>query len=142
MGDEEQPGPVGEASTRRLAAQSLIVERRGDRLVLELDMGEALGLDGGVELLLCRPIGRLVVVDGRTKRSGDYIEQIGYYDPRETTEENLRLDVERANHWLATGAQPTDTALRLLQKFEGVELPAKLQAKRRSPYVKRQEAQA
>ena len=85
---------------------------------------------------------RLVVVDGRTKRSGDYIEQIGYYDPQEQTAESLKVDVERANHWLATGAQPTDTALRLLQKFEGVELPAKLQAKRRSPYVKRQEAQA
>ena len=84
---------------------------------------------------------RLVVVDGRTKRSGDYIEQIGYYDPRETTEENLRLDVERANHWLATGAQPTDTALRLMES-KGVELPAHLQAKRRANYVKRQEAQA
>jgi small subunit ribosomal protein S16 len=85
---------------------------------------------------------RLVVVDGRTKRSGDYIEQIGYYDPRNPTEESLRIDVERANHWLATGAQPTDTALRLFQKTEGVELPEKLQAKRRSSYVKRQEAQA
>lgn len=84
---------------------------------------------------------RLVVVDGRTKRSGDYIEQIGYYDPRETTEEHLRVDAERAKHWLDNGAQPTDTALRLLQKT-GVELPESLQAKRRNSYVKRQEAQA
>lgn len=84
---------------------------------------------------------RLVVVDGRTKRSGDYIEQIGYYDPRETTDEHIRLDLDRAKHWMAQGAQPTDTALRLLQKG-GAELPANLQAKRRSSYVKRQEAQA
>lgn len=82
---------------------------------------------------------RLVVVDGRTKRSGDYIEQIGYYDPRNTTEDSLRVDVERAAHWLANGAQPTDTALRLMEK-KGVELPGKLQAKRRSTYVKRHEA--
>ncbi|HET8985583.1 MAG TPA: 30S ribosomal protein S16 [Trueperaceae bacterium] len=83
---------------------------------------------------------RMVVVDGRVKRGGDYIEQIGYYDPRDTTEAPLKIDVERANHWLANGAQPTDTALRLLQK-SGVELP-KLIAKRRASYVKRQEAQA
>ncbi len=83
---------------------------------------------------------RLVVVDGSTKRSGGYIEQIGYYDPRETTEEHLRIDAERAQHWLDRGAQPTDTALRLLQKTE-VTLPASLEAKRRASYVKRQEAQ-
>ncbi len=84
---------------------------------------------------------RLVVVDGRSKRSGDYIEQIGYYDPRETTAEHLRVDAERAKHWMAQGAQPTDTALRLLQKT-GVELPESLLAKRRNSFVKRQEAQA
>ena len=84
---------------------------------------------------------RMVVVDASTKRSGAYIEQIGYYDPRETTEEHLRIDTERAQHWLDRGAQPTDTALRLLQKSE-VTLPKALDAKRRAPYVKRQEAQA
>src|SRR5690625_5213816 len=84
---------------------------------------------------------RLVVVDGRTKRSGSYIEQIGYYDPRETTEEHLRIDQERAAHWLAQGAQPTDTAVRLLEKV-GVEVPDNVLAKRRSPFIKRQEAQA
>ena len=83
---------------------------------------------------------RLVVVDDRVKRAGDYIEQIGYYDPRETTEEHLRIDTERASHWLAQGAQPTDTALRLLEKV-GVETP-KVLAKRRAAYVKRQEAQS
>lgn len=82
---------------------------------------------------------RLVVVDDRVKRAGDYIEQIGYYDPRNTTDEPLRVDVERARHWLAQGAQPTDTALRLLEKV-GVETP-KVLAKRRASYVKRQETQ-
>ena len=83
---------------------------------------------------------RLVIVDNRVKRSGDYIEQIGYYDPRETTEEPLRIDVERAQYWLSQGAQPTDTALRLLERV-GLETP-KVLAKRRSSYVKRQEAQS
>jgi len=83
---------------------------------------------------------RLVVVDSRTKRAGDYIEQIGYYDPRETTGESLKVDVERAAHWLNTGAQPTDTALRLLEKA-GVETP-NVKAKRRAAYKKRLEAAA
>ncbi|HEX7041232.1 MAG TPA: 30S ribosomal protein S16 [Trueperaceae bacterium] len=83
---------------------------------------------------------RLVVVDSRTKRAGDYIEQIGYYDPRETTEESLKVNAERASHWLKLGAQPTDTALRLLEKA-GVETP-NVKAKRKAAYRKRQEAAA
>lgn len=78
---------------------------------------------------------RVVVVDARTKRSGDYIESLGYYDPRDTTPEPLKIDTERAAHWLAQGAQPTDTALRLLQRL-GVELPA-VQAKRRAGFTQR-----
>lgn len=78
---------------------------------------------------------RLVVVDARTKRSGDYIESLGYYDPRETTPEPLKIDVERASYWLSQGAQPTDTALRLLQKV-GVELPDVI-AKRRAGFTQR-----
>jgi small subunit ribosomal protein S16 len=83
---------------------------------------------------------RIVVTDARKKRSGDYIESLGYYDPRKTTEEPLRLDLERAQYWLEQGAQPTDTALRLMEKM-GVET-GKLQAKNRQSYQARQAAQA
>ena len=83
---------------------------------------------------------RMVVVDSRTKRAGDYIEQIGYYDPQEQTAEPLKIDVERAAHWLSQGAQPTDTALRLLEKV-GVETP-NVRVKRNASYKKRQEAAA
>ena len=78
---------------------------------------------------------RVVVVDARSKRSGDYIESLGYYDPRDTTPEPLKIDMERASYWLEQGAQPTDTALRLLQKA-GVALPDVL-AKRRAAYTQR-----
>jgi small subunit ribosomal protein S16 len=83
---------------------------------------------------------RVVVVDGRTKRSGDYIESLGHYDPRDTTDQPLKIDTERAAHWLAQGAQPTDTALRLLQKV-GVEVPRVI-AKRRDAFTKRSSAAA
>ena len=82
---------------------------------------------------------RMVVVDARKKRSSDYIESLGHYDPRRTTEEPLKLDAERAQYWIAQGAQPTDTALRLLEKV-GVEGPARLQAKRRADFQKRSAA--
>jgi small subunit ribosomal protein S16 len=78
---------------------------------------------------------RLVVVDARKKRAGDYIESLGSYDPRDTTPEPLKVNVERAAYWLEQGAQPTDTALRLLRKV-GVEVP-NVEAKRRDPHVKR-----
>jgi small subunit ribosomal protein S16 len=83
---------------------------------------------------------RVVVVDARTKRSGDYIESLGHYDPRDTTPAPLKVDNERAAYWLSQGAQPTDTVLRLFQKV-GVEVPSVL-AKRRAAYTKRTEAAA
>lgn len=83
---------------------------------------------------------RMVVVDSRKKRSADYIELLGYYDPRETTPDPLKIDVERAKHWLSHGAQPTETTVRLLEKV-GVEVPG-VRAKRTEGYRKRAEAQA
>jgi small subunit ribosomal protein S16 len=81
---------------------------------------------------------RIVVVDSRKKRSADYIEQLGVYDPRDTTAEPLKLDVERAAHWLSVGAQPTDTVVRLFEQ-QGVEI-GRVQAKRRDAFQKRSAA--
>ena len=83
---------------------------------------------------------RVVVVDSRKKRSSDYIESLGYYDPRDTTPEPLKIDTERANYWLSQGAQPTETTVRLLEKV-GVEVPM-VQAKRTEGYRRRTADQA
>jgi len=56
---------------------------------------------------------RVVVADSRAPRDGRFIEQIGFYNPR-TEPETLRIDEARALHWLNVGAQPTDSAARLL----------------------------
>ena len=87
-----------------------------------------------------QPHYRLVVVDSRKKRSADYIENLGYYDPRDTKETSLQIDQERARHWLDQGAQPTPTAVRLLEKV-GVEV-GDVRAKRTDAYQKRVEATA
>ncbi|MDE0099115.1 MAG: 30S ribosomal protein S16 [Truepera sp.] len=78
---------------------------------------------------------RLVVADARKKRDGDYIESLGHYDPRKTTDTPLKIDVERATYWLSQGAQPSDTALRLFQQA-GVEVPSVL-AQRRAGFQRR-----
>lgn len=57
---------------------------------------------------------RVVVADSRAPRDGRFIEQIGFYNPR-TEPETLRIDEARALHWLKVGAQPTESAARLLK---------------------------
>jgi small subunit ribosomal protein S16 len=81
---------------------------------------------------------RLVVVDSRRKRTGGYIEALGSIDPHAATHE---LDTERAKHWLANGAQPTASAITLLEKA-GVEVSAKATAKRLKDYKARVSATA
>ncbi len=63
---------------------------------------------------------RVVVADARRPRDGGYIENLGHYDPRKTSDNHVKIDVERAAHWLAQGAQPTQTAKRVL-KSQGVK---------------------
>lgn len=64
-----------------------------------------------------KPFYRIVVADSRYPRDGRFIEEIGYFDPI-TEPETVKIDEEKANKWLATGAQPTDTVKRLLKKAE------------------------
>ena len=60
------------------------------------------------------PFYRFVVADRRFARDGRFIEEIGYYDP--TKEPSVvTIDKEKADKWLANGAQPTDTVKKLLK---------------------------
>ena len=63
---------------------------------------------------------RVVVADSRSPRDGRFIEEIGFYNPR-TEPETLRIKEERALHWLSVGAQPTDSAARLLKSSGTLE---------------------
>ncbi len=56
---------------------------------------------------------RIVIADSRKQRDGRAVEEIGYYSPA-THPATLRVDAERASHWLQIGAQPTDTVRALL----------------------------
>ena len=61
------------------------------------------------------PFYRVVVADSRYPRDGRFIEELGTYDPRQTPAA-IKIDVERAQSWIKTGAQPTETVKSLLKK--------------------------
>ena len=63
------------------------------------------------------PFYRVVVADSHFPRDGRFIEEIGTYDPL-TEPATIKIDMERANYWIANGAQPTDTVRGLLKKAE------------------------
>jgi small subunit ribosomal protein S16 len=62
-----------------------------------------------------RPSYRIVAADQRSPRDGRFIETIGIYDPL-TDPATVRINEERARHWLSVGAQPSDTVGDLLRK--------------------------
>jgi len=67
-----------------------------------------------------KPSYRLVVADSRAPRDGAFIAVIGHYNPL-TDPETIVIDEEKALGWLKQGAQPTDTAARLLAKAGIIE---------------------
>ena len=63
-----------------------------------------------------RPFYRIVVADSRYPRDGRFIEIVGTYEPilAKSDPKRTQLNVERIQHWLSKGAQPTDRVLRFL----------------------------
>ncbi|MEM6621044.1 MAG: 30S ribosomal protein S16 [Pseudomonadota bacterium] len=64
-----------------------------------------------------RPFYRIVAADSRMPRDGRYIEKLGTYNPLlpKDSEERVKMDMERVQHWLDRGAQPTDRIARMLE---------------------------
>jgi small subunit ribosomal protein S16 len=62
-----------------------------------------------------QPTYRVVVADGRSARDGRSIETLGHYNPR-TEPVEFSVDEEKAKAWLAKGAQPSDTVVRLFKQ--------------------------
>ena len=62
-----------------------------------------------------KPFYRVIVTDSKTRRDGPFIEILGTYDPLKEPSE-IKLDLDRAKVWLQKGAQPTDTARKLMQR--------------------------
>ena len=64
------------------------------------------------------------MADSRSPREGKFIEIIGTYDPKKP-DHNSTLKLDRAEYWIARGAQPSDTVRSLIKKNKDPEAAAK-----------------
>ena len=67
-----------------------------------------------------KPFYRIVAADARAPRDGRFIEQLGYYNPM-SENKDLKIKLDRVDHWLGTGAQASDTVARLIARFRKSE---------------------
>lgn len=77
-----------------------------------------------------QPSFRVVVAEKRSKLTGKFVEDLGWYNPRN---KEFNLNKERAGYWLKNGAQPTDTVYNLFVRAEiisGAKKPVHKKAKK------------
>ncbi|WP_033074611.1 30S ribosomal protein S16 [Sphingopyxis sp. MWB1] len=88
-----------------------------------------------------RPYYKIVVADSRSPRDGRFIERIGSYNPllAKDNPERVKLDTDRAKHWLSVGAQPTDRVARFLDAAGLKERAARNNPKKAEPGDKAKE---
>jgi len=73
-----------------------------------------------------KPFYWIVAADGRAKRDGRFLEKLGTYNPN-TNPASIDLSVDDAVRWLENGAQPSETARRILS-YKGVLMKHHLNA--------------
>lgn len=77
------------------------------------------------------PCFRITVTDSRFPRDGRSLETLGLYDPlRKDAAAQLTLNQERAAHWLAHGAKPSEIVLSLFKRLKVFPVKPKVIRKR------------
>ena len=89
-----------------------------------------------------KPFYRIVAADVRAPRDGKFLEKLGTFNP--LIEENrINLNQERVQHWLSTGAEPTDRVHKILAELKILEPKKRTeQTKQHLPKKKAQERMA
>ncbi|MBP5787577.1 MAG: 30S ribosomal protein S16 [Kiritimatiellae bacterium] len=62
-----------------------------------------------------KPFFRIVAADVRSANQGTFLEELGWYEPGKKTD-NFKLDLAKAEAWIAKGAQPSETVVSLMKK--------------------------
>ena len=62
-----------------------------------------------------KPFYRVVVSEQRQNRDGSFVEILGHYNPK-TNPPAVELKMDRVQHWLNCGAQPSETVSSLIKK--------------------------
>jgi small subunit ribosomal protein S16 len=88
-----------------------------------------------------RPFYRIVATDSRMPRDGRFLEKLGTYNPLlpKDSEQRVKMDAERIQHWLDRGAQPTDRILRMLEAAGLREKTPRANMKKAEPGKKAQQ---
>ena len=88
-----------------------------------------------------RPFYRIVAADSRMPRDGRFIEKLGTYNPllAKDSEDRVKMDLDRIQHWLGQGAQPTDRVARMLEAAGAMPKKERNNPKRALPGKKAQE---
>jgi len=91
-----------------------------------------------------RPYYYIVVAEAAAPRDGRYIEQIGTHNPMLPKDhaDRVKLDLDRAKHWLSVGAQPTDRVARFLDAAGLMKRAARNNPEKAKPGKKRLEREA
>ncbi|MCR5084436.1 MAG: 30S ribosomal protein S16 [Succinivibrionaceae bacterium] len=91
-----------------------------------------------------RPFYHVVVADSRFAATGRFIEKLGFFNPiAGPKEERIRLNVERIEHWIKNGAQPSDRVQSIMRENElGPEEAAKRREAKRAAEKARRAAKA
>ncbi len=72
-----------------------------------------------------RPFYHIVVTDQRNRRDGRYLERLGFYSPLAAAqEEQLRIDLERVDHWVARGARASERVTELVKSYRAQQTAA------------------
>lgn len=74
-----------------------------------------------------KPFYRVVVADSRSPRDGANLELLGHYDPM-VDPPKLKLDLDRVDHWIGKGAQPSETVANLIARARAAAPAAEVQA--------------
>ena len=88
-----------------------------------------------------RPYYKIVVADSRNARDGKFIERIGSYNPllAKDNPDRVKLDEERAKHWIEVGAKPSDRVARFLDAAGIMERKARNNPQKAEPGEKAKE---
>jgi small subunit ribosomal protein S16 len=85
-----------------------------------------------------KPHYSIVVAEATSPRDGNFIEKVGHYNPMLSHDnpERVVIKIDRVDHWLKVGAQPTERVAHFIEN-KGATLPPKIKAKMNEKYSKR-----
>ncbi|MCS6858418.1 MAG: 30S ribosomal protein S16 [Deltaproteobacteria bacterium] len=70
-----------------------------------------------------RPHYHIVVANAEAPRDGRFLEQVGTYNPQHPIErQSIALD--RVDHWISMGAQPTERVRKILSAYRNAKKAA------------------